>query len=186
MALLEQATIRLEARAGQTSEMVDFFHLHRRKAYHFALQLTGNPEDAMDLTQEAFLRACRDWNNPGRTRAPVPWLYTVLRNLAIDLLRKRAAHSECELDPLATHSSAPGPELLAIQSETAKRLWAAIAALPLAQREVLLLRDWHGLSYAEIAEVIGANVSLVNTRLHDARMSVRKRMRGFYGPDRLS
>jgi RNA polymerase sigma-70 factor (ECF subfamily) len=56
------------------------------------------------------------------------------------------------------------------------RLWAEIAALPIAQREALLLRDWHGLSYAEIAQIARTNITTVTSRIHDARVALRHRM----------
>jgi RNA polymerase sigma-70 factor (ECF subfamily) len=153
-------------------ELVDFFQKYKRPAFHFALQMVGNHDDALDLTQEAFLRLHREWHKQDPARSPVPWLYTVLRNLAIDLLRKRAVHAECDLDCDAP-SARPAPDVEAMRSELSARLWEAIARLPLAQREALILKDWHGLSYGEIAQVVGASVVAVTSRLHSARTTLR-------------
>ena len=165
-----------EAEPIPAADIVEFFKRQKRSAFHFALQMTGNHEDALDVMQEAFLRLHREWDRRDRNRNPAPWLFAVIRNLAIDLLRRRSAHGECEMDPLSVVSAKPGPDEMAIRNEVAARLWSEIAALPLLQREAVILRDWHGLSYAEIAEVTGASTAVVTGRLHDARTALRKRM----------
>jgi RNA polymerase sigma-70 factor (ECF subfamily) len=165
-----------EVAPAPQASLVEFFNRQKRSAFHFALQMTGNREDALDLMQEGFLRLHREWHKRDRTRDPAPWLFAVIRNLAIDLLRRRSSHGECELDPVSAASAHPGPDAMAIRNEVAARLWREIAALPLLQREAVILRDWHGLSYAQIAEVTGVSTAVVTARLHDARTALRKRM----------
>ena len=162
------------AGAEQAAEFTAFFNQYRRRAFAFALQLSGNREDAMDLAQEAFLRLHRQWGRGDPPQPLVPWFYKVLRHLAIDLLRKRAAGRECAVEPLLVACSAPSPEAAAASRELTARVWRAIGALPLNQREAVLLRDWHGLSYAEIAEAVGTSVANVTSRLHDARTALRR------------
>ena len=159
-------------------DFVDLFSEYRLKAFHYALQMVGNPDDAMDVTQDAFLKLHRHWHRRDPDRAFAPWMYAVVRNVAIDLLRKRSVHRETGLDSAAAErSSVPSPELEASRGELKAQLWREIRRLPDLQREALLLRDWHGLSYTEIAEATGANVTTINSRLHDARARLRERMR---------
>ncbi len=166
--------------ADQEAEFVDFFREFRLKAYHYALQTLGNADDAMDVTQEAFLRLHRHWNRRDPSRPLAPWLYSVLRNLSIDVLRRRATRKECGMESVAPGPSPlPNPEVQTGQEELKQRLWREIQRLPETQREVLLLRDWHGLSYAEIAEATGASVTAINSRLHDARVRIRERLRRY-------
>ncbi|MCW5982764.1 MAG: sigma-70 family RNA polymerase sigma factor [Bryobacteraceae bacterium] len=165
--------------AEQDVELVELFHQYKVKAFHFALQTLGNRDDAMDVTQEAFLRLQRHWRRRDASRPFAPWLYSVVRNLAIDVLRKRSTRRECELEGAPEVSPVPSPETNAQRKELSARLWAEIQRLPEAQRETLLLRDWHGLSYSEIAEVTGTNVTTVNSRLHDARERLRERLRRY-------
>jgi RNA polymerase sigma-70 factor (ECF subfamily) len=165
------------APAGQPAQAVDLFRSHQRRAFQFALQLLGNADDALDIVQEAFLRVHREWSRRDLARDPAPWLFAIVRNLAIDLLRKRSTRNECGLDGFPETSGAADPESLAISGEAARRLWKEIAALPMLQREALMLRDWHGLSYAQIAGITGSSVAAVTARLHDARCALRKRMR---------
>ncbi len=182
MTILEGAAIPVKSLTDGTAGVLETFQRHRSGIFKFALQLVGNSDDAMDLTQEAFLRFHRNWPAQDGSRDAAPWLFAVIRNLAYDLLRKRATRKEHDLEQVPVESRAPGPEVLALRNEVTARLWTAIGALPLAQREALLLRDWHGLSYAAIAEVTGANVNIVSSRIHEARMAVRRKMGGVYGP----
>lgn len=156
-----------------------FFEKNRKRAYQFAFQLTANADDAMDITQEAFLRLHSKWKQIAAGSDPAPLLFTAVRNLALDLLRKRSTRQPAELDDNLTSETIADPEDTAMRGEVTARLRQEIAALPLAQREALLLRDWHGLSYAEIAQVVGASVPAVTSRIHDARTALRERMRRF-------
>ena len=168
------------AENGQAS-FAEFFERGRKKAYCFALHLTGDREEAMDITQEAYLRLHERWASRDPGREPTSWLYAVIRNLAIDHMRRRTRRPEAEIDQALLRSPAAGPEEAAARSEMAGRLWAAIASLPPEQREILLLRDWHGLDYGQIAEVLGLSLGTVSSRLHHAREKVREQMRRYSG-----
>lgn len=161
-------------------EFLLLFEQYRLKAFHFALQTVGNRDDAMDITQEAFLRLHRHWKRRDSSRPFAPWMYSVVRNLSVDVLRRRGVRKESDLDALAPvpHHS-PTPESAAANAELSTRLWREIHNLPDVQREALLLRDWHGLPYKEIAEITGTNVTTVNSRLHDARTRLRERLRRY-------
>jgi RNA polymerase sigma-70 factor, ECF subfamily len=80
------------------------------------------------------------------------------------------------VEELLLESGEPDPESAAARNELTARVWEAIRRLPIDQREALLLRDWHGLSYAEIAEAVGASAGTVSSRIHDARTTLRKRI----------
>lgn len=167
--------------AEQAGSFVRFFRDTSRRAFVYALQLAGNRDDAMDLVQEAYLRLHARWAECAAPEKAAAWLYTIIRNLAIDHLRRRARRAEAELDSSVLASVQEGPEADAARSERARRLWAAIASLPPEQREILLLRDWHGLNYSEIAELLGLSLGTVSSRLHHARQKVREAMEGFLG-----
>ena len=157
-------------------EFEDLFHRYWQRGFHFALQTVGNREDAMDLAQEAFLRVHRRWDRKDADRPFAPWFFRILRNLAIDRLRRRAARPESPSQDLPETDPAPGPEVLAEKSEIKARVWQAISQLPQPQRELLILRDLHGFSYKEIAEIGGASVSTVTSRLHSARENLRRKL----------
>lgn len=178
MAAIEAAVAQV-SRVEQEAEFTELFAQYRLRAYHYALQMLGNPDDALEVTQEAFLRLHRHWRRRDPSRPFAPWMYSVVRNLAIDLLRKRASRRECEIEAAPEASPVASPEQDSERRQLSERLWREIERLPEAQREVLLLRDWHGLSYAEIAEATGASVTTVNSRLHDARSRLRERLRRY-------
>lgn len=173
MGAIAQVEVAVNAKVDEFTSMVREYKL---RGYRFALQMVGNSEDALDLTQEAFLRLHRHWHRRDPSRPMGPWFYSILRNLAIDLLRKRASRKEDALEAAPEAHSGPGPEILAEKSELKARVWKAISQLPPAQREVVILRDLHGLSYAEIAETLSVPTSTVTSRLHDARERLRRKL----------
>jgi RNA polymerase sigma-70 factor (ECF subfamily) len=137
--------------------------------------MVGNREDAMDLTQEAFLRVHRNWARRNPEGPLTPWFYRILRNVAIDHLRKRASRKEYALDNMIETET---NDLTSLEEQTELRrvLWQAIGKLPEAQREVVVLRDVHGRSYAEIGSAVGIPSTTVATRLHHAREKLRHKL----------
>lgn len=179
MAVLTQASIQA-APAAPADEFTRLVAEYRLRAFHFALQIVGNREDAMDVTQDAFIKVHKNWERRDSDRPFAPWFYAILRNVAIDFLRKRA--SRREEDPEAgpdVSSTRPGPELLAEKSQIKEKVWLALSQLPEEQREVVVLRDLHGFAYKEIAQITGQSVTTVNSRLHDAREALRRKLRRF-------
>jgi RNA polymerase sigma factor (sigma-70 family) len=151
---------------------------HLDDAYELARWLTGNRTDAEDVVQEACLRAFHgigSFSN-GNSRA---WLLTIVRNAAYSwMLKNRPAAIVVVEDIEGAELARPGdldietPETVLIAKIDARLLEAAIAALPASFRETLVLRDVHGLSYREIAEVTGAPAGTVMSRLARARCAL--------------
>lgn len=173
-----QTTTLQQSTSGE-AEIADIFRLHHLRVFHYSLQLVGNRDDALDITQETFLRLHRHWSRRDPDRPVAAWLYAIARNLAIDQLRKRGIRGETAEDPNLADTLSRNPEGTASNSELRRQLWAAIQALPEHLREVLLLRDWHGMRYAEIAEITGVIPSTVTSRLYEARQRLRKQLRGY-------
>ena len=151
---------------------------YRTRAFHFLLQIVGNREDALDLLQEAFIRLYTKSERRDPSRPVAPWLYRILRNLAIDHLRRRSYRRVYELDE-QRDGGAVDAESAPESSELKIQLWKAINELPEAQKEVFILREMHGLSYAEMSEVTGEPVTTVTARLHHARHKLREDLRGY-------
>jgi len=177
MTAIQPTTVQV-ADSGE-GEISDIFRSYNLRVFHYTLQLVGNREDALDLTQETFLRLHRHWNRRDPARPVVAWLYAIARNLAIDCLRKRGTRGEVEENPNLEDTLARDPEDVASNSELRRQLWSAIRALPEPLREVLLLRDWHGMRYAEIAEITAVTTTTVTSRLYEARQRLRKQLRGY-------
>jgi RNA polymerase sigma-70 factor (ECF subfamily) len=148
-----------------------------RIAYVLALHMTGRPEDARDIAQEAMLRLFRHASGLRDRENPRAWLLTTVRNLTRDLWRRQRVRSDGAIDPETIAgellAGGSGPEETFERREVRARVWRAIALLPGGKREILVLRDFHDLSYAEIARVLGIPAGTVMSRLHAARTALR-------------
>ena len=139
---------------------------HLDAAYNLARWLTRNDHDAQDVLQEAMLRAFRHFDGlRGEAR---PWLLAIVRNACWSWLRaNRPAEVPGPDDDIA--SDAPGPEALAAREFDRRALNEAIAALPLAFREAVVLRELEDLPYKEIARIAGIPIGTVMSRIARAR-----------------
>jgi RNA polymerase sigma-70 factor (ECF subfamily) len=138
-------------------------------AYNLARWLTGRDEDAQDVVQEALLRAFKffDGFRGGDSRA---WLLAIVRNTAYTWLRQnRAAQMLSWDDEMHTEALTDDAEEDVIQSLDHQALHQAIAALPIAFREVVILHDLEGLAYKEVAAVANIPIGTVMSRLARAR-----------------
>ena len=151
---------------------------YEKNVYNLALRMTGNSEDAADMAQEAFIKAYNSLTAfRGDSKFSV-WLYRIVSNVCLDFLRSRSRKQtvslssenddgeEVDLDIAdETHS----PEQLLDRSLTRDAVRRGLAALPPDHREILLLREIQGLSYEEIADVLGLEAGTVKSRIFRAR-----------------
>ncbi len=147
-----------------------FYDRHATAAYSLAYRIVGDAAAAEDVTQEAFLSIWRSRSGYDATRGSVRgWLLGIVRNRAIDALRRRAAAPrlafEGEVEALAGASSGEGTEALALQRETASELRAAIGSLPGEQAQVIELAYFGGFSQAEIARLLAVPLGTVKGRM---------------------
>jgi RNA polymerase sigma-70 factor (ECF subfamily) len=174
-----EAELVLAARRGNRGAREELARRLRRPAYSLALQLLHNPDDAFDAAQDGLLRlfGSLDRLEPGRPAKP--WLLAIVRNRARDLLRRRRVRRAEPLEgtdpdrPRQVIDTTPGPAASAELRELQALVWRALARLPEAQREILVLRDYQDLSYAEIAAVLRVPTGTVMSRLHRARKALR-------------
>jgi RNA polymerase sigma factor (sigma-70 family) len=148
---------------------------HMGAAYNLARWITRREADAEDLTQEAFIRALQAFEGyrGGNSRA---WLLTIVRNTCYSFLQRTRPHEAREgFDEVAhlLEDAGADPETLLLQQATAGLVQRALEQMPLEQREVLVLREQEELSYTQIAEVVGAPIGTVMSRLARARGRVR-------------
>jgi RNA polymerase sigma-70 factor (ECF subfamily) len=164
-------------RRAQTGDAEAFGQLvtrYMRPAYFAALGLVGSREDALDLSQEAFARAYRARRTLDPARPFYPWCYAILRRLCFNFLRdrrRRARRLEEGSGWLEAQSAAQfeDPARAAERREDQARVAGAIASLPDHDREVLVLKEFEGLKYREIAALIGVPIGTVMSRLYAAR-----------------
>jgi len=144
-------------------------------------RLVGSDEEARDLCQEAFLKAYRSLRSFKQEARFSSWLYQIALNLCRDRMRRRRGKTMVSLDELEEGGAAvatPGPSAIdRIQERDVSRLIArAIESLPDEQREVIILKEYQGLTFLEIAQVLGVPISTVKTRLYRGLEQLRSRL----------
>ncbi|HET6645256.1 MAG TPA: sigma-70 family RNA polymerase sigma factor [Fimbriimonadales bacterium] len=156
---------------------------YQNRIYGVALRLTSSPEVAADLTQETFLRAFRGWKNFRKESQAYTWLYRILVNLNKDRIgretrrrsRETSLTSEDGIDAyVELPDSSPNPSECAERGELRGILAKAIDDLQPGYKECVVLKDVEGLSYEQIAEVMGITVEAVRSRLARARQQLRQ------------
>jgi RNA polymerase sigma factor (sigma-70 family) len=148
---------------------------HSARVYRLAYRLTGNPHDAEDLTQEVFVRVFRSLSSytPGTFEG---WLHRITTNLFLDQARRRA---KIRFDALADDADLrmpgrmPSPDTQVAEGMLDDDIEAALADLPPEFRAAVVLCDIEGLSYDEIADVLGAKLGTVRSRIHRGRKMLR-------------
>ena len=134
--------------------------------YNVAYRMTGDREDARDIAQTALLKAYEKLSSYNPSFKFFSWIYRIMVNESLDLLRQRRPSGP--LDPRLA-SSSKDPEAEAREAELASKLRAAMSELTADQREVLQLRHYVDLSYAEMAKALGIAEKTVKSRLFSAR-----------------
>lgn len=178
----EQASIRL-AKEGDEQAFEALVTAYERKVYNYALRSTGNEQDAMDITQEVFLRVFRSLSGFKEESSFSTWLYRITFNICIDFSRKNAKRNENFLSlngetadgkELELPDERHAPEAAYDRKELREEIAGAILRLSEQHREVLVMREISGLSYAEIAEVLELEEGTVKSRIARARENLRK------------
>jgi RNA polymerase sigma-70 factor (ECF subfamily) len=147
-----------------------------------AFRFLGSEEEARDVAQEAFLKAYRALPAFKREARFSSWLYQIATNLCRDRLRRRKTRATVSLDELAEAGpvlveSGPGAHDQLLLRDRAHAVRRAIHALPEEQREVLILKEYQGLTFLEIAQALGLPVSTVKTRLYRGLGQLRLQLR---------
>jgi RNA polymerase sigma-70 factor (ECF subfamily) len=164
-----------EVGAGNLAAFQALYDRHHRGLFGFLLRSLGDRRRAEDLLQETFLRVFTHRETYRPTATFKTWLFTIARNLLVDQLRQRSGSPEIEIRENLETLADPGPTPLqeTEAEELGERLQAAVLRLPPAQREVLLLSRFAGLSHTEIAQVTGASPEAVRVSLHRALHRLR-------------
>lgn len=156
---------------------------HQKNVYNLCYRMAGNPDDAMDLSQETFLRAWRCLDQYQFASAFSTWLYRLCSNICIDFLRKRRRQqtvpltfedADGEEQTYAVPDERPLPEEQVELKLTHETLAAAMAQLLPEHRAVLQLRVVNEMSYEQIADVLDIQIGTVKSRLSRARNQLKK------------
>src|SRR4030095_10121769 len=151
--------------AGDEQACAELVATHQRMVFTLALHLLGDRDEALDLSQEVFLRVFRTLASFRAQSALRTWIYRIVINQA-----RKFGSVESKNDVL--------PDRLLASKETASRIWHALDRLPFDQRTALILREVDGLRYEEIAFSLGVAVGTVKSRLTRARQALRAELLG--------
>jgi RNA polymerase sigma-70 factor (ECF subfamily) len=176
----QERDIVLRIQAGDREAFGLLVSRYMQRAYYGALGLVGSHEDALDLSQEAFVRAYRARATIDAERPFYTWYYQILRRLCFNLGRDRRTRRE-RLDEAsswlvleAERRAGHGPEDQSAASEVQARARDAIEQMGETEREVIVLRELQGLSYREISELLEIPIGTVMSRLYSARKNLAK------------
>lgn len=173
--------------AGDELACGELVSTHQRMVYALALNLLGDRDEALDLSQEVFLRVFRTLSGFRGQSALRTWIYRIAINQARNRIRWWRRRHRGEQVSLDEHLTTFGdleskqdilPDRLLASKETAAKIWQALARLPFDQRTALILREVDGLRYEEIAFTLDIAVGTVKSRLTRARQALRADLLG--------
>lgn len=166
----DEAMLIRQTLGGNQQAFAELMQRYTGAAYSLAYRMLGNSHDAEDAVQEIFLRAYTHLASYDQERRFSTWLLSIASNYCVDRLRrKRFAWLTLDDVAFTLPSRERGPESSALANESRAAVQRALLKLPENYRLVTVLRYWHDLSYAEIAQVTNLTESTIKTRLHRAR-----------------
>ena len=183
---MDERNIIEQVLAGDNEAFGVLVERYQTKVYNLALRITGNEDDAADMSQEAFLRAWRSLKAFQFESSFSTWLFRLTHNVCIDHLRARQRKPTVSLTmqdedgeeavQLDLPDTAPDPEQALLLAEDRELVKRALAALPAETREILILRAINDLSYQQIAQVMHLQEGTVKSRLSRARAQLRNKV----------
>jgi RNA polymerase sigma-70 factor (ECF subfamily) len=182
-----------KAQAGDMAAFRALVERHQRRAFAVAFALVRDENDARELVQDAFLRVFKSLHSFEGTSSFFTWLYRIITNLSIDLMRKPGRQTveldEARLDgddagevdaSLLGRLDGADPAGVVRRREIAASLQAALDALPSYHRAVIVLREIEGMSYEEMAQAMGVSKGTIMSRLFHARQKLQRALADVY------
>ena len=174
--LFENEIIRSVLR-GNVNDFEKLVTAYEKNVYNIALRMVGDPEDAADMTQETFIKAYRALSGFRGDSKFSSWLYRIASNVCLDFLRSRSRHPQVSLSTVDEDDRATfelpdmrqNPEEQLMKKLGMEAVRRGLEQLPEQQRQILVLRELGGLSYAELAQTLGLEEGTAKSRIFRAR-----------------
>jgi RNA polymerase sigma-70 factor (ECF subfamily) len=162
------------AKQGDRDAFGELVLMHYQGVINVVYRMTGEMQLAEDVAQEAFIRAWTKLHTYRPISSFRSWVYRIANNAALDILRRRK--EQVDIDDLPIPTSGTGVEQSVIHQQQAEVVRKAVLALPDASRSVLILREYEGLSYQEIADSLEIPLGTVMSRLAYARGKLKQEL----------
>jgi len=178
----DEAVARVQA--GDREAFGTLTRRYQDKVYSIVSNYVGAGEDALDLTQEAFVKAYSQLSRFKGRSSFYTWLYRIAVNVSIDHMRRQATRRSLSLEQVIESGvqiegeEAPDPQAAAEAAALGDVLREALDALPARLRSVVIMHDVEGMTHQEIGEILGCSVGTAKSRLSRARAELRRRLRG--------
>jgi RNA polymerase sigma-70 factor (ECF subfamily) len=166
-----------QIQSGDDAGFDELMRRYKRPVMNFAFRMLGNAEDAEDIAQDIFVRVYQKLNTYRTETKFSTWLFAMARNAAIDRMRWRARHPTKSIESTPEIAMVSGTTEAVGAREIGGQIAAAVARLPEDQRTALVLCEYRGMSYAEIAGVMRCSQKSVESRLYRAKQTLREALR---------
>ena len=175
------------AKKGNMDAFESLVRLNETKIYNICLRMLGNKEDALDASQDTFIKAYKNMEKFDERSKFSTWLYRIAVNTSLDMLRKAKAEKTVSMDEtkegsVSEYEKIPSgegnPEKITLENEGKKEVLSAMNRLSEEYKTVLLLRDLQGLSYIEISEITDTSLGTVKSRIARGRKNLREILLG--------
>ncbi len=172
-----------KARRGDGRAFSMLIENHERFVFNVVYRITGNAEDARDVSQEAFIKAFKNFESYDESSAFSTWLYRIAVNTAIDFVRRRKKENNISFEDYIVdeknQNSDSGIEEKVISKEGVKNIISAVNMLDDEFKTVIVLRDMEGMDYKEISDITGLPLGTVKSRLSRGRGKLRQMIEKF-------
>ncbi|MCJ7703192.1 MAG: sigma-70 family RNA polymerase sigma factor [Anaerolineales bacterium] len=165
-----------KAQIGDRSAFSELVRTHAQGVLNVVYRMCGDKQLAEDAAQETFIQAWLRLPSFRPKSSLRNWLYRIAVNTAIDMLRKEKRILFNAVEDLSLMDSRPGPEAMLVSDEQTELIQKTVVGLPDASRSVLVLREYEGLSYQEIAKTLEIPIGTVMSRLNYARRLLKERL----------
>jgi RNA polymerase sigma-70 factor (ECF subfamily) len=183
MILSDETALIERSQKGDREAFAQVVRKYMKPAYYVALSYVGKEDDALDVSQDAFVNAYRNLRRFDSTRSFFPWFYSILKNVCLNHLARVRRRKEESLDQMADEEGqvpipieAVSPESALVSRDLQEKVGRALACMKPKDREILILQHLQDYSYREIADLLDIPMGTVMSRLYAARQALRREL----------